>query len=114
MLPRALLDVAMHGVACSAKCLIAYDSHELDSWVREFGNQIVPTQNPYFQACWPPEAASKLENRGKARGWLPNFASCQASWQESDISRLVGYKKAGSLCHNEEPTVIFRSMLSAA
>ena len=24
----------------------------------------------------------------------------------------VGYKKAGSLCHNEEPTVISRSMLT--
>ena len=47
-----------------------YDSHELVSWVREFGNQIVPTQNPYFQACWPPEASSKLENRGKAYGWV--------------------------------------------
>ena len=26
----------------------------------------------------------------------------------------VGYKKAGSLCHNEEPTVISRSMLNIA
>ena len=46
----------------------SYDSHELVSWVREFGNQIVPSQNPYFQTCGPPEAASKFENRGNARG----------------------------------------------
>ena len=47
-----------------------YDSHELVSWVREFGNQIVPTQNSYFQNCWPLAAASNFENRGKTRGWV--------------------------------------------
>ena len=92
------------------------DQRETMTSPGEFGNQIASSQNPYFQTCWPPEAASKFENRGKARGrghiWLPNFASCQASWQESGISRLVGYNKAGSLCHREEQTVIFRSILS--
>ena len=47
-----------------------YDSHELVSWVREFGNQIVPTQNSYFKNCWPPAAVSNFENRGKTRGWV--------------------------------------------
>ena len=47
-----------------------YDSQELVSWVREFGNQIVSTQNSYFQNCWPPAAASTFENRGKAGGWV--------------------------------------------
>ena len=40
-----------------------YDSRELVSWVREFGNQIVCTQNPYFQNC------------GNARGWV--ISGCQ-------------------------------------
>ena len=44
--------------------------------------------------------------------WLPNFASCQASWQESDISRLAVYKKTGSLCHDGKQTVISRSILT--
>ena len=37
----------------------SYDSHELVSWVREFGNQIVPSQNPYFQTLLPARQAGR-------------------------------------------------------